>query len=214
MKISPSMLACDFANLEKEIKKIEKNGADYVHLDVMDGIFVPNISFGAPVIRAMRGHSDLPFDVHLMIDEPSRFIEDFAKSGADIITIHVEAASDVAGTIKEIKKRGIKCGLSVKPGTLVEAVYPYLSEVDLVLVMTVEPGFGGQKFMPEMMAKVKDLRKKIDAELLNVEIEVDGGIDEQTAKVARQSGADVCVAGTAVFGSMEMAETIRRIKEG
>lgn len=213
MKISPSMLASDFAKLGEELRKIEKNGADYVHLDVMDGIFVPNLTFGAPVIKAVRTHSSLPFDVHLMIESPSRYIDDFADAGADIITFHVEAERDIEGVIRKIKNRGVKCGLSVKPRTDVEAVYPYINDIDLVLVMTVEPGFGGQKFMPEMMSKVLTLKAKIKSENLNVQIEVDGGIDENTAKIAAQNGADICVAGTSVFRAKNMKETIEKIKQ-
>lgn len=214
MEISPSILASDFARLGEEVRKIEKAGADYVHLDVMDGIFVPNITFGAPVIKSMRGHSKLPFDVHLMIDKPSRYIEDFAEAGADLITFHVEAEPDIKGTIRKIKSCGIKCGLSVKPGTPVERVYGYLRKIDLVLIMTVEPGFGGQKFMPEMMKKVMALKDRIESQRAKVKIEVDGGIDEETAKTAKSSGVDICVAGTAVFGARDVGEAIRRIKKG
>lgn len=212
MEISPSMLASDFAKLSDELKKIEENGADYVHLDVMDGMFVPNITFGAPVIKSMRKYSGLPFDVHLMIKEPLRYIDDFVKAGADIITFHVEAESDIEGTIRKIKDSGVKCGLSIKPGTPVEDLYPFINKIDLALVMTVEPGFGGQKFMPEMMEKVRFLKDKIKETSATVKIEVDGGIDEDTAKIAGASGVDICVAGTAVFKVGNMRERIDAIK--
>ena len=214
MEISPSMLASNFANLSDELKKIEKNGADYVHLDVMDGMFVPNITFGAPVIKSMRKYSVLPFDVHLMINEPFRYIDDFVKAGADIITFHVEAESDIEGTIHKIKSGGVKCGLSIKPGTPVEVLYPFIKEIDLALVMTVEPGFGGQKFMPEMMEKVRLLKDKITETGAAVKIEVDGGIDEKTAKLAGASGVDICVAGTAIFNASNMQASIKAIKNG
>ena len=160
MKISPSMLSCDFSNLQKEVERVTKAGADYIHLDVMDGNFVPNLTFGAPVIKAIRKHTDLPFDVHLMIDKPSRYIKDFADAGSDIITFHVEAEENIDETIQEIKKYGIKAGLSVKPKTPIEAIFPYLDKIDWVLIMTVEPGFGGQKFMEDMMEKVIILKMK------------------------------------------------------
>ena len=213
MKVSPSMLSCDFSNMQREIERITKAGADYVHLDVMDGNFVPNITFGAPIIKAIRKYSDLPFDVHLMIDAPHRYIEDFAKSGADIITFHIEAEKDVEGTIKKIKKLGVKAGLSVKPSTPVEKVFPYLKDLDLVLVMTVEPGFGGQSFMEDMMEKVKKVKSEIKKEGLKTEIEVDGGINDKTAKISSDAGADVCVAGTSVFKSLDICKAINNLKK-
>lgn len=212
MEISPSMLASDFAKLSDELKKIEENGADYVHLDVMDGMFVPNITFGAPVIKSMRKYSGLPFDVHLMIKEPSRYIDDFVKAGADIITFHVEAESDMEGTIQKIKDSGVKCGLSIKPGTPVDELYPFINKIDLALIMTVEPGFGGQKFMPEMLKKVRFLKDKIKKTGAAVKIEVDGGIDEETAKIAGASGVDICVAGTSVFNASDIKARINAIK--
>ena len=212
MQISPSMLASNFAKLSDELKKIEKNGADYVHLDVMDGMFVPNITFGAPVIKSMRKYSGLPFDVHLMINEPLRYIDDFVKAGADIITFHVEAESDIEGTIRKIKDSGVKCGLSIKPGTPVEELYPFINKIDLALIMTVEPGFGGQKFMPGMMEKVRLLKDKIRETGAAVKIEVDGGIDEKTANIAGASGVDICVAGTSVFKADNMKSRIDAIK--
>lgn len=212
MKVSPSMLSCDFSNLKSEIEKITNAGADYVHLDVMDGNFVPNITFGAPIIKAIRKYSDLPFDVHLMIDAPSRYIEDFANAGADIITFHIEAEKDVKGTIRKIKNFGVKAGLSVKPGTAIDDVFPYLDNLDLVLVMTVEPGFGGQKFMDDMVEKVKKIKSEIKKRNLNVEVEVDGGINEDTAKIVAKVGADVCVAGTSVFHANDVRKAIDSLK--
>lgn len=212
MKIAPSLLASDFANLESEIKKVEKAGADYIHLDVMDGMFVPNITFGAPVIKAIRRCTNLPFDVHLMIEKPKRYIEDFVKAGADIITIHTEAEDDIEGTLKEIKSYGIKSGLSVKPGTKIEEIYPYLNNTDLILIMTVEPGFGGQKFIFEMMEKVKSLKSKLKEQKLNVLIEVDGGIDSKTVKIASEYDVDICVAGTSIFGQKDIFKAIKDLK--
>lgn len=212
MKIAPSILACDFANLESEIKKVTKAGADYIHLDVMDGMFVPNITFGAPVIKAIRKCTNLPFDVHLMIEEPKRFIEDFVKSGADIITIHLEAEDDVKGTLEKIKSYGVKTGISVKPNTKIEEIYPFLFDIDLILIMTVEPGFGGQEFILNIMEKVKKLKQELNKRNLKTLIEVDGGINEETAKIAGKFGVDICVAGTSVFGKEDISKAIKRLK--
>ena len=212
MKIAPSILASDFANLGEEVKRVSKAGVDYIHVDVMDGIFVRNITLGPTIVKAIRPYTDAPFDVHLMIVEPSRYIEAFAQAGADIITFHIEAENDVLATIKLIKSLGKKAGLSIKPGTSVDEILPYLEQLDLVLVMTVEPGFGGQAFMHDMMEKVKFLREKINAFGLSTLIEVDGGINEKTAKVAATAGADICVAGTSVFRSENVVEAIERLK--
>ncbi|MDQ5983108.1 MAG: Ribulose-phosphate 3-epimerase [Eubacteriales bacterium SKADARSKE-1] len=212
MKIAPSLLACDFANLNREIKKVTDGEADYIHLDVMDGNFVPNITFGAPVIKSIRKCTGLPFDVHLMIDNPKRYIEDFVKAGADIITIHVEAENDIIGTLKKIKSYGVKTGISVKPNTKIEDIYPFLLDIDLVLVMTVEPGFGGQKFIFSMMEKIETLKKELKIQKLNPLIEVDGGIDEETVKIAANFGVDICVAGTSIFGKEDIFKAIKQLK--
>ena len=209
IKISPSMLASDFANLEAELKKCENAGADMIHLDVMDGHFVPNITIGAPVIKMMRAVCSVPFDVHLMISEPLKYIEDFADAGADIITFHVECSSDISETIDRIIACGCKAALSVKPGTDINAVYPYMDRLSMVLVMTVEPGFGGQSFMADMMPKIEKLR----ADFSEVDIQVDGGINAETVKVCAKAGANVFVAGSAVFKSNDPAATINLLKE-
>ena len=199
MLIAPSLLSCDFSKMGEEIARMDKAGADWMHLDVMDGLFVPNITFGAPIIRWIRPFSDKPFDVHLMISEPLRYIDDFADAGADIITFHVESDSDIDKTIEKIKSRSVKAGLVLKPKTPAEAVFPYLDRLDLVLIMTVEPGFGGQSFMSDMMPKVRAVKAEIEKRGLNVLIEADGGIGEATIAQVAEAGVDVSVAGTAVF---------------
>lgn len=213
IKISPSLLSCDFSQMGAELVKIQNAGADYAHLDVMDGDFVNNISFGIPVIAGIRKASDIFFDVHLMISEPIRYVERFASAGADLITFHLEAAEDVMATIDAIKKTGKKVGLSIKPATPAEAVYPYLDRCDLVLVMTVEPGFGGQALIPETLEKVALIRAEMERRSLSVELQVDGGITEENARKAIAAGADVIVAGSAVFKSGDMAKTIKKLRE-
>ncbi|MCI6244934.1 MAG: ribulose-phosphate 3-epimerase [Eubacterium sp.] len=206
MKISPSMLASDYANLEAELKKCES--AELIHLDVMDGHFVPNISIGAPVIKAMKRVCSVPFDVHLMISDPLKYIEDFADAGADIITFHTECESNINETINKILECGCKAALAVKPATPVEAVYPYIDKLSMVLVMTVEPGFGGQSFMENMMPKIERLR----ADFPDIDIQVDGGVNAETIKACARAGANVFVAGSAVFKSENPQETIALLK--
>ena len=198
-KIAPSVLSADYANFETELKKLEASGAEYAHLDVMDGHFVPNISFGAGVVASMRPHSKMVFDCHLMVSNPEHHIEEFARAGADIISIHVEATPHIHGALQKIRAAGVKPSVVINPGTPVEAIKNVLNLVDQVLVMTVNPGFGGQAFLPETMGKIRELVALREANQLNFDIEVDGGIDDKTIQLAREAGANIFVAGSYVF---------------
>ncbi len=212
IKISPSILACDFANLQSEIKKVEDAGVEYLHIDVMDGIFVPNITLGPCVVSAIRKYSKLFFDVHLMITDPIRYIDDFAKAGADLITIHVESTFDVDAAIDRIKANGKKVGLSIKPNTKPEILKKYIDRVDLILVMTVEPGFGGQSFIEATVDNIKVCAAMIKESGRDIELEVDGGVSPKNAHVVKEAGANVIVAGSAVFGSSDIPKTVKDLK--
>lgn len=212
MKISPSILSCDYGKIAEELKDMELAGSDYMHIDVMDGHFVPNLTLGAPVIKCIRKATDVPFDVHLMISDPLKYIDDFCDAGADIITFHTECDSPIGETIDKILSRGVKASLTVKPKTPVEDIFPYLDKLSMVLIMTVEPGFGGQSFMEDMMAKVSALRNEINARGLHCEIEVDGGINEKTIAIAAAAGADVFVSGNALFSSADRKAAVERFK--
>jgi ribulose-phosphate 3-epimerase len=213
-KVSPSILSADFVNLERDIRAIVPAGADYVHVDVMDGEFVPNITIGIPVTAAIRRVSELPLDVHLMIDRPIRYVEDFCKAGADILTLHVEAdtAENTRAALEKIRALGVRPALSLKPRTPAEAVLPFLPLCDLILVMTVEPGFGGQKFMADMMPKVAQLRAWINEQNPDCELEVDGGVDPQTCRTCIDAGANVLVAGSAVYKAADIEARIRELR--
>ncbi len=207
--LSPSMLSVDFTKIGEQLQIVEQAGVPYIHLDVMDGVFVPNISFGIPVIKGIRKASNMVFDAHLMIVEPERYISQFRDAGADIINFHVEATKDPAGCIEKIKQSGAKVGITIKPNTSVEEIKPYLKDVDMVLVMTVEPGFGGQKIMEDQVQKITELAQ-IKKDLgLCFDIEVDGGITQENVKVVLDAGANIIVAGSAVFGKADIAQATK-----
>ena len=212
VKISPSVLAADLSNLASEVKDIEASGADMVHLDVMDGMFVTNISFGLPVIQSLRSKTNIIFDVHLMIDAPERYADRFIDAGADILTFHLEACKDSSDLLARIREQGVMAGISIKPGTPVEDVYPYLDQCDMVLVMTVEPGYGGQKLIPETLEKVTKIKAEAEMRGLNIEIQVDGGINGENAKDAISAGATILVAGSSVFGKTDRKAAIDALR--
>ena len=209
--VSPSILSADFANLERDIKLVEKYGADWVHIDVMDGHFVPNITIGVPVVKSVKRVTRLPLDVHLMIENPDKYIEPFASAGADIITFHYEAVKeeDIIPLINCIQSKNIKAGISIKPKTSPEVLLPYINIVDMVLVMTVEPGFGGQKFMPDCAEKIKYIKAIAPKHLI---IQVDGGVDAQTSKICTQNGANSLVAGSYIYGADDIEQAILSLK--
>ncbi len=207
MILAPSMLSADFKVLGEELKTTEENGAKYIHYDVMDGMFVPNLSFGPGILKSIRPASTLVHDVHLMIEEPIRYIEAFAKASADIITVHIEACKDLDATIEKIREYGCKVGVSVKPATPVSVLEPYIDKIDMILIMSVEPGFGGQKFMPIALEKIAQVKAMIEAKGLDIDIQVDGGIDTQNVEDVIRAGANIIVAGSSVFNGDTSANT-------
>lgn len=212
VKIAPSILSADFSKLGEEIKEVERGGADYIHVDVMDGHFVPNITIGPLIVDSIRPITKLPLDVHLMIENPDQYIEDFAKAGADYITVHVEACRHLHRTIHLIKSLGVKAGVVLNPATPVQLIEPIIEDLDMVLLMSVNPGFGGQKFISSVLSKIKNVKEISDQKGLNLEIEVDGGVNEETAALCVEAGATVLVAGSAVFNQTDRGEAISRLK--
>lgn len=213
IRLAPSILSADFSRLREELTALESAGADLVHIDVMDGRFVPNISLGPPVIRALRPHCGLPFDVHLMIVEPERYIDAFADAGADYLTIHLESTKKIGKTLEHIRSRGVIPGLTIKPGTDAKEAFPYLKQVGMVLVMSVEPGFGGQKFIPSAYEKLRMLRAEAERLGLSIDIEVDGGVNIENVRSIAEAGANVIVAGSAVFEGGRVGENIQKFRQ-
>ena len=211
--ISPSLLSADFGNLQRDIEMINQSEADWFHLDIMDGMFVPNISYGFPVIKIVKKHAKKPLDVHLMIVDPDRYIDDFHNAGADILTVHYEACNHLHRTVQKIKSLGMKAGVSLNPHTPVHLLKDIIVDVDLVLIMSVNPGFGGQKFIPNAIEKIKELKQLIIDKKSNALIEVDGGVDNTNAKSLIESGCDVLVAGSYIFGAENQLETIKGLKD-
>jgi ribulose-phosphate 3-epimerase len=212
VKIAPSILSADFAKLGDEIKAVEQAGADYIHIDVMDGHFVPNITIGPLIVEAIRPITELPLDVHLMIENPDQYIEAFANAGANYITVHVETCRHLHRTLSHIKSFGIKAGVVLNPATPVETIQHVLGDIDMVLLMSVNPGFGGQKFIPEVLPKIRKVKEMADEKKLNIEIEIDGGVNPETAKLCIEAGANVLVAGSAIYNQEDYAKAISSIR--
>jgi len=210
--VAPSILAADFSRMGEEVRRVTEVGADYIHIDVMDGVFVPNITIGAPVVRAIRAHSKLPFISHLMITHPERHIEAFAESGSDIIEVHIEAEHDVRETLRAIRRMGKKSGLAVNPSTPVEKAFPFLADTDILLIMSVNPGFGGQKFMPDVLPKIGRAKEEMSRQGVSVLVEIDGGINPETGELAARAGADILAAGTSVFRAPDMRKAIEALR--
>jgi ribulose-phosphate 3-epimerase len=212
VKIAPSILSADFSKLGEEILAVEKGGADYIHIDVMDGHFVPNITIGPLIVEAIRPVTKLPLDVHLMIENPDQYIEAFAKAGADYITVHVEACRHLHRTVQNIKSFGIKAGVVLNPATPVESIQHIIGDIDMVLLMSVNPGFGGQKFIPEVLPKIRKVKEMAEQKGLDIEIEIDGGVNSETAKLCMEAGANVLVAGSAIYNEEDYAKAISLIR--